>query len=68
LPPGRLSVIKEPRCGQTNISEVTAMTDKGGDCAHPRMCPEEDSFAGKIKRDKLALEPPPPQDLVKPGK
>ena len=34
------------------------MTKNKQACGHPRMCPDE-SFADKIKSDKLALTPPP---------
>lgn len=44
------------------------MTEKAEDCAHPRRCPDDDSFFEKIKTDKLALDTPPPDLLVKPPK
>jgi hypothetical protein len=40
------------------------MTDKKAPCGHPDICPENDSFAARVKTDKLALDPPPPADLV----
>ncbi|MDT8899629.1 hypothetical protein [Anaeroselena agilis] len=40
------------------------MADKQQPCAHPRMCPERDDFTARVKTEKLALEPPPPADLV----
>jgi hypothetical protein len=46
------------------------MTDKKEPCAHPRMCPEADDFTTRVKTQKLALESPPPADLLagRPGK
>lgn len=40
------------------------MADDKQPCAHPRMCPEQDDFATRIKTQKIALEPPPPADLL----
>lgn len=42
------------------------MTKKRSDCAHPRMCSQDESFTEKIKTDKLSLEAPPADVLVKP--
>lgn len=41
------------------------MADDKGSCSHPRMCPPE-TFADKIKTDKLSLAPPPPALARKP--
>jgi hypothetical protein len=34
-------------------------------CSHPQMCPPEDSFQERIKREKLSLEPPPPTEAMR---
>ncbi len=40
------------------------MADEKEPCVHPRMCPEQNDFAARVKTRKLSLEPPPPADLV----
>ncbi len=58
------ALLKTMPAAHTNREVKNTVTDKKAPCGHPDMCPEDDSFAARIKTDKLALAPPSPADLV----